>query len=103
MKKIVSYKIIPDLSLIIEVFAGTISIADAIDLKRKEIEDKDYNAKWYVKYRFKRAKGVDSLFTYFSPFKGNNPDNLIENQEDEEDLMPSGLEWYVEFNKNIFT
>jgi hypothetical protein len=43
MDKIATYKIIPELKLIIEVFAGKISIIDAIELKRREIEDKDYN------------------------------------------------------------
>ena len=63
--------------------------------------NKDYNAKWYVKYRFKRTKGVDSLFTYKSPFKGPNTECILDD-EDEIELMPSGLEWYIEFNKDIF-
>jgi 5-methylcytosine-specific restriction endonuclease McrA len=62
--------------------------------------NKDYNAQWYVKYRFKRTKGVDSLFTYKSPFKGVNTECILDD-DDETELMPSGLEWYIEFNKDI--
>lgn len=43
MNKIASYKIIPGLNLIIEVFGGRITIFDAIELKKREINDKDYN------------------------------------------------------------
>lgn len=63
--------------------------------------NKDYNSKWYVKYRFRRQKGVDTLFQYNSPFIGNNPDKIIQDDENESDLMPSGLEWYMEFKRDI--
>jgi hypothetical protein len=43
MHKIVSYKIIPESKIIIEVFGGKISIIDAIELKKKEVQDKEYN------------------------------------------------------------
>jgi hypothetical protein len=43
MNKIVSYKIFPELKLIIEVVGGSISIDDFIELKRNEILDKNYN------------------------------------------------------------
>ena len=62
--------------------------------------NKDYNAKWYVKYRLKRSKGIDSLFTCISPFKGLQT-KCIQDDDDETELMPGGLEWYVEFNKDI--
>jgi 5-methylcytosine-specific restriction endonuclease McrA len=62
--------------------------------------NKDYNAKWYIKYRHKRTKGIDSLFQYNSPFKGINTE-CIQDDDNEVDLMPSGLEWYIEFNREI--
>ena len=62
--------------------------------------NKDYNAKWYIKYRFKRTKGVDSLFQYNSPFLGINT-HFTQDDINETDLMPSGLEWFIEFNRNI--
>jgi hypothetical protein len=43
MCKIASYKIIPELKLIIEVFGGKINMFDAIELKKQEVQDKDYN------------------------------------------------------------
>jgi hypothetical protein len=46
MEKIVAYKIIPELKLIIEIFSGKISLDDAIELKRKEVLDRAYNSKF---------------------------------------------------------
>jgi hypothetical protein len=43
MNIIAKYKILPDLRLIIEVFCGNISFEDAIEMKKREIQDKDYN------------------------------------------------------------
>ncbi len=62
--------------------------------------NKDYNSKWYIKYRFKRMRGTDSLFQYNSPFKGQNTD-FKQDDDNEIDLMPSGLEWYIEFTRDI--
>jgi hypothetical protein len=44
MKKLVTYRIIPDLKLIIEYLKGDIYYKDIIELKKTEIKDKDYNA-----------------------------------------------------------
>lgn len=63
---------------------------------------KDYNtAKWYVRYRTcdKRGK-YSSLITFRSPFRGLE-DNGEEDDEDETTLIPSGTEWYIEFNRDI--
>ena len=43
MKKNVDYKILPQLNLIIELFSGPIDINDAVELKKREIEDEAYN------------------------------------------------------------
>ncbi|MCT4587972.1 MAG: hypothetical protein N4A71_09135 [Carboxylicivirga sp.] len=39
----VDYKIIPELSLIIECYSGNVNSNEVIGLKRKQIKDKDYN------------------------------------------------------------
>jgi len=62
--------------------------------------NKNYDSNWYVKYRHKRTKGVDALFCYKSPFRGIKTPS-IQNDEDEIELMPSGLEWYIEFTRDI--
>jgi hypothetical protein len=63
---------------------------------------KDYNtAQWYVRYRICDKRGHSgSLFTYRSPFKGikHIPE---EDEKDEITLMPSGTEWYIEFDRGI--
>ena len=64
--------------------------------------NKEYNAKWYVRYRTcDKRKNSGSLFTYSGPFQGphKQPD---EDENDEINLMPSGLEWCIEFNPIIF-
>jgi hypothetical protein len=60
--------------------------------------NKNYNCNWYVKFRTCDKKGRSgSLFKYTGPFKG--PTMLAEEDEnDETELMPSGLEWGVEFD-----
>jgi hypothetical protein len=76
MKKIVSYKIIPELRIIIEVFSGRISILDAIELKKREIEDKDYNFEYnfiVVVNEIETADKSDFDFSkYFDTIKENN-------------------------------
>ena len=63
--------------------------------------NKDYNSEWYVKYRHKDIRGaIGSLFQYNSPFKGNNT-IYVEDEKNETELMPSGLEWYIKFNREI--
>lgn len=42
-KKVVAYKILPELKLIIEVFSGSLGILDAIELKEREVNDSLYN------------------------------------------------------------
>jgi hypothetical protein len=39
-----SYKILPDLKLILELFSTETSINDALELKKNEINNKDYNS-----------------------------------------------------------
>jgi len=68
MRKIVSYKIIPALGLVIEVFAGKISIMDAIDLKKKEIEDNDYNPKFNFIVVANEIEADDKLEFDFSKY-----------------------------------
>lgn len=41
--KVVAYKILPELKLIIEVLAGSLGIPDAIELKEREVNDSLYN------------------------------------------------------------
>lgn len=66
------------------------------------IWNKDYNCKWYVRFRTcDKRKHSSSLFTYNGPFQGIHK-KLEEDENDETNLMPSGLEWCVEFNKEIF-
>lgn len=63
----------------------------------------NYNAKWYVRYRTCDKKNKSgSLFTYHGPFLGSSK-LLEEDENNEEILMPSGLEWCIEFNPNIFS
>lgn len=62
----------------------------------------DYNCKWYVKYRTcDKRKVSGSLFTYNGPFQGTSK-KFDEDEHDENNLMPSGLEWCIEFNTDIF-
>jgi len=60
--------------------------------------NKNYSCNWYVKFRTCDKKGRSgSLFKYTGPFKG--PTMLAqEDENDETELMPSGLEWGVEFD-----
>jgi 5-methylcytosine-specific restriction endonuclease McrA len=60
--------------------------------------NKNYNCKWYVRFRTcDKKKRSGSLFTYNGPFKG--PTMMADEDEiDETILMPSGLEWYIEFD-----
>ena len=60
--------------------------------------NKNYNCKWHVRYRTcDKKKRSGSLFTYNGPFKG--PTMMADEDElDETILMPSGLEWYIEFD-----
>jgi len=60
--------------------------------------NKNYNCNWYVKFRTCDKKGRSgSLFKYTGPFKG--PTMLAqEDENDELELMPSGLEWGIEFD-----
>lgn len=39
-----AYKILPEYQLIIELYYGPIKLADILELKKTEIEDKDYNS-----------------------------------------------------------
>jgi hypothetical protein len=64
--------------------------------------NKDYHSKWHVRYRTsgKREDSFSSLFTYKGPFEG--PEKEWEEDEDDTvSLMPSGLEWSIEFNREI--
>ncbi len=64
--------------------------------------NKDYNSKWYVRFRTcDKRKNPGSLFTYHGPFQGTFK-QFDEDENDEISLMPSGLEWCIEFNPNIF-
>jgi hypothetical protein len=64
--------------------------------------NENYNSKWYVKYRTcDRRKCSSSLFTYNGPFQGIKKPKE-EDENDEINLMPSGLEWGIEFNTEIF-
>jgi hypothetical protein len=60
--------------------------------------NKNYNCKWHVRYRTcDKKKRSGSLFTYNGPFKG--PTMMADEDEiDDTILMPSGLEWYIEFD-----
>lgn len=63
----------------------------------------NYNAKWYVRYRTCDKKNKSgSLFTYRGPFLGSSK-LLEEDENNEEFLMPSGLEWCIEFDPCIFS
>ena len=66
--------------------------------------NRDYNAKWYVKYRYRCPKNIiGCLNTFIGPFIGRRTMHIEdENDLDQETLYPSGLEWYIEFNKEIF-
>ena len=62
--------------------------------------NKNYDAKWFVRYRTKDMRGtIGSLFTYNGPFEGDKRKKTIEDGVDETILMPSGLEWYIEFER----
>ena len=63
--------------------------------------NKNYNAVWHVKYRTcDKRKHSSSLWTYTHPFVGNEK-SPEEDEKDEKILMPSGTEWYIEFDINI--
>jgi hypothetical protein len=65
--------------------------------------NKDYNSNWHIKYRTRDRRGVSSsLFTYIGPFKGIKM-QPIEDETDEINLMPSGLEWFIEFNQETLS
>jgi 5-methylcytosine-specific restriction endonuclease McrA len=60
--------------------------------------NKDYYSKWYIKHRTCDKKGKSgSLFTYNGPFRGIKM-QADEDENDDTSLMPSGLEWCIEFN-----
>ena len=64
--------------------------------------NKDYNTPWYIKYRtIDRRGNSGSLFTYNGPFEGYKISKIEEDEINETILMPSGLEWYIKFNKNV--
>lgn len=46
MKKVVYYKLVPDLNLMIEVFCGDIYYSDVLELKAKQIKDTNFNPKY---------------------------------------------------------
>lgn len=61
--------------------------------------NKDYNSNWYAKYRTVDKRGSSgSLFTFKGPYMGAKT-RLDEDEEDENTLWPSGLEWSIEFEK----
>jgi hypothetical protein len=63
--------------------------------------NKNYDAKWFVRYRTKDKRGtIGSLFTYNGPFEGDKRNKTKEDRDDETILMPSGLEWYIEFERS---
>lgn len=67
--------------------------------------NKNYNATWYVRWRqccpIKKISGL--LTTYKGPFLGLEKDPIEDEEDnDQESLMPSGFEWYIEFDKEIF-
>ena len=63
--------------------------------------NKNYDAKWFVRYRTKDRRGtIGSLFTYNGPFEGDKRNKTKEDRDDETLLMPSGLEWYIEFERS---
>jgi len=67
--------------------------------------NKDYYSKWYVKYRYccpnKKISGY--LNTYSGPFIGAKTHHIEDEQDtDQETLMPSGLEWYIELLRRIY-
>ena len=62
--------------------------------------NKNYDAKWFVRYRTKDKRGtIGSLFTYNGPFEGDKRNKTIEDADNETILVPSGLEWYIEFER----
>lgn len=64
--------------------------------------NENYNSKWYVRYRTcDKRKCSSSLFTYNGPFQGIKKQKE-EDENDEINLMSSGLEWGIEFNTEIF-
>ena len=46
MKKVVYYKLVPNLNLMIEVFCGDIYYTDVLELKAKQIKDPNFNPKY---------------------------------------------------------
>lgn len=62
--------------------------------------NKNYDTPWYIKYRtIDRRGNMGSLFTYNGPFEGNKLNKLEEDEKNDTLLIPSGLEWYIEFDK----
>jgi hypothetical protein len=61
--------------------------------------NKNYKAKWYIRYRnCDQRKTSSSLFMYKGPFEGMDKE-FEEDPIDDIILMPSGLEWCIEFDK----
>ncbi len=63
--------------------------------------NKDYNAKWCVKYRKQQRKGLGSLFEYSGPYHGLKKLPREVEDDNETELVPSGLEWYIDFDQDI--
>lgn len=63
--------------------------------------NKDYNSKWYIKYRKQQKKGLSSLFLYAGPYQGLKKLPKEVEEDNETELVPSGLEWFVEFDQDI--
>jgi hypothetical protein len=62
----------------------------------------DYNAKWHIKYRNIIQGTSLPLYIYNGPFEGYKPSKINIDEKDYDILMPSGTEWCIEFNKEIF-
>jgi len=61
--------------------------------------NKNYKSKWYIRYRNCDKRGTSSsLFTYKGLFEGTEKE-FEEDPNDDITLMPSGLEWCIEFEK----
>jgi hypothetical protein len=61
--------------------------------------NKNYRSKWYIRYRTcDKKQRSGSLFTYKGPFEGIKK-QFDEDEENEDILLPSGVEWYIEFEK----
>ena len=57
----------------------------------------------YVSWRnkTKRSDVSTNLFKYKLPYRGYDPLLIEEDENNETYLMPSGLEWYIEFERKI--